>query len=83
MSISSSSSLREVVISDGLRRIENSAFYECSSLLSITIPSTVDDIDMGTFSYCNSLREVVLRDGLKKIKAIAIRGCTSSVYPTR
>ena len=39
-------------------------------LQSITIPSTVSEIGVGTFRYCNNLREVVLKDGIKRINRV-------------
>ena len=69
--------LREVILNDGLIEIGDCAFYGCESLESITIPSTVEEIDQQAFISCNSLREVVLSDGLKKIGQFAFQSCTS------
>ena len=57
--------------------IGNSAFYGCSSLESITIPSTVISIGGETFRGCISLTEVVLNDAIETIAQNAFDGCSS------
>ena len=70
--------LREVVFNDGLQKIGSKAFYYCTSLSSITLPSTVTEIDTWAFGRCN-LRGVVLNDGLRKIGWYAFYGCSTSL----
>ena len=53
------------------------SFRNCTSLSSITLPSTVTEIDNFAFSVCYNLREVVLNEGLQKIGAYAFWNCTS------
>ena len=43
--------------------IGNSAFYDCSSLTSITIPEGVTSIGDYAFDNCTSLKEVTFEDG--------------------
>ena len=69
--------LREVVLSDRLKKVGQFAFQSCKSLQSITIPSTVTEIDRYAFSFCPNLRELVLSEGLQKIGDNAFHGCTS------
>ena len=63
------------MLNEGLQKIENDVFHDCESLQSITIPSTVSEIDHNAFRCCTNLRDVVLNDGLKKIKSHAFVGC--------
>jgi serine/threonine protein kinase len=59
------------------RRIEKSAFLECSSLARITIPASVEEIGELCFSGCSSL-SVIVFDGascLKEIHARAFQSC--------
>ena len=70
-------SLREVVLNDGLREIGVCAFQGCVSLQKITIPSTVTKIGADAFNDCVSLREVVLNEGLQKIGWQAFFNCRS------
>ena len=69
--------LREVVFNDGLQKIGHSAFDHCTSLSSITLPSTVTEISAYAIRHCNNLREVILNDGLQKIGWNAFFKCTS------
>ena len=69
--------LREVVLNDGLKKIEDSIFQNCTALQSITLPSTVDEIGSNAFLVCTSLQDVVLNEGIEMIKEHAFGGCTS------
>ena len=71
------SSLREVLLNDGLKKIEDNIFQECIALQGIAIPCTVTEIGRYAFSCCRSLRDVVISNGLKKIGEYAFGDCTS------
>ena len=61
------------------------AFYVCRSLSSITLPSTVTEVDCNAFYNCSSLGEVVLRGVPREIGQFAFINCTSLerfVFPT-
>ena len=60
--------LREVELCDGLRRIKSEAFRGCSSLERIVIPSTVEVIERRAFMNCSRLVEVELWSGLTQIE---------------
>lgn len=63
------------MLNEGLQRISNGTFTNCTSLQSIIIPSTVTKIGGTAFSQCENMREVVLNDGLQKIGDLAFCGC--------
>ena len=69
--------LKEVVLNEGLQKIDKKSFDNCTSLERITLPSTVTDIGEDAFYYCNSLREVVLNEGLVNVGENAFNNCTS------
>ena len=58
-----------------LRSIGEDAFYECSSLESLTIPSSVVVIQRNAFIFCQQLRNVKLREGLQIIGVAAFSYC--------
>lgn len=56
--LSSAGNITEIVIPNGVTKIEDYAFNLCSSLSSISIPSTVKYIGKGAFSGCLALENV-------------------------
>ncbi len=58
-------------------KIGNLAFYDCSSLISITIPEGVTAIDEGAFYDCSSLTEITIPEGVTEIGNSAFFGCSS------
>ena len=63
---------------DGLQKIEEEAFTDCTSLDIITLPSTLVEIGNNAFRDCSNLREVTFNDGLQKIGDWAFYNCSSS-----
>ena len=57
--------------------IGNAAFSGCSSLTSITIPSSVISIDPEAFMECTNLRTVTFSEGIRSIDMSVFSGCTS------
>ncbi|MBQ7914152.1 MAG: leucine-rich repeat protein, partial [Clostridia bacterium] len=54
--------LKNAYIQDGVTSICSYAFYDCSSLASITIPDGVTSIGEYAFRYCSSLTSVYITD---------------------
>ncbi len=66
--------LDNISIPEGVTRIEGSAFASCSSLKSITFPSTLEFIGGWTFYWC-PLVNVVLPNKIKTIEDEAFGTC--------
>ena len=56
------------------------AFYGCSDLTAVTIPSTVTSVTTSSFRGCTSLGVLNITDGLKKIESNAFLGCSRLNY---
>ncbi len=55
-------------IGEGITRIGNDAFADCSALRSIDIPGNVKSIGMFAFGGCYRLEEITLNEGLEVIE---------------
>ena len=56
--------------------IEKSAFYECTSLTSITIPNSVTSIGYEAFCRCTGLTSITIPNSVTSIGGSAFYGCT-------
>ena len=74
---SSRSSIKTVIIEDGVTSIGNYAFYWCESLTSITIPNSVTSIGDGAFLGCSSLTSVTIPNSVTSIGDGAFGSCIS------
>ena len=59
-----------------LMTIGAGAFFNCTSLQTVSIPNGVTNIADSAFSYCSSLVSVLMPTTLTTIGAQAFRGCT-------
>ncbi|EJK72941.1 hypothetical protein THAOC_05476, partial [Thalassiosira oceanica] len=70
--------LIELQLNEGLQVIGKRAFGKCTALRSVTIPSSVTELDEGAFIDCSNLVEVhFLNEGLQIIGIGAFSGCTA------
>ncbi len=69
--------IKRVVIGEGVTSIGSCAFYDCTSLSSITIPSSVTSIGYSAFWDCTSLISITIPSSVTSIGSYAFYGCTS------
>ena len=69
------STVKSVVISDGVTSIGSRAFSGCTGLASVTIPESVTSIGGGSFYGCNSLKSIIIPDGVTSIEKGTFYGC--------
>ena len=60
-----------------LTTITREAFYDCSSLTSVTIGNNVTEIGSSAFSGCSSLASVTIPNSVTEIGEYAFAGCDS------
>lgn len=66
----------EYVIPDSVMSIEDSAFFKCTELTSITIPNSVTSIGGSAFYGCTGLASVNISNSVTSINDSAFYGCT-------
>ena len=64
-----------LVIPDGVLKIEDMAFKDCKSLLSVWIPKSVVCIGNSAFEGCSNLTTVHISEGVSTIGDNAFKGC--------
>ena len=72
-----STDIKSVIVEEGVTSIGDNAFYDCSSLANLTLPSGLVDIGEIAFAYCTSLENITLPDSVTSIGMTAFNGCSS------
>ena len=68
--------LKEVILSNNIKKIGTSAFWGCESLNTITLPGTIEYI--GSFIFLDSgIRHLVINEGVKDFPNDILRNCKS------
>ena len=60
----------DLIIPDGVKEIDDEAFRDCTSLVSVTIPGSVKEIGDEAFRGCTSLREIQFKGTIAQWQAI-------------
>lgn len=66
--------LKTVTIEDGVE-IQQSAFYGCTNLETVVLPSTIECLDGGVFENCVALTNLTIPEAVNEIVEYAFTGC--------
>ena len=66
-----------IYLTEGRTEIQDYAFFDLSTLKSITLPESLEKIGKAAFMHCSGLESICLPDGVKTIDANAFQQCTN------
>ncbi len=69
--------IKKVVVEKGITYVGTWAFYDCSEMTSVSLPTTLETMGASVFMDCTSLTSVTIPDGVTFISGDFFRGCTS------
>ena len=69
--------ITSATIAEGVTSVGGYAFYNCSSMATVSIPAGVTSIGGSAFYGCSNLANVTIPDGLTTIGSGAFYGCSS------
>lgn len=69
------SSLQEVEVQEGTKKVGNCAFRDCTSLTSVSLPASVEHVEQDAFSGCSSLGIVYTGSKVRTVEAGAFKDC--------
>ena len=68
--------ITSITIEDGITKIGNYAFKDCTLVSDLTLPDGIKEIGYGAFDNCSSLESVSLPASVEKINDAPFYGCT-------
>lgn len=72
-------SLKSIELPDGVEILSISAFHGCSSLTSVSLPSTLKKMGSHCFYGCSSLTNIVIPEGVSEVSRSCFCECPSLV----
>ncbi len=67
--------ITSVVLSEGIKRIGTSVFWNCNKLVDVTLPESINEIGTSAFSGCTSLEKISLPYAITEIGTSAFANC--------
>ena len=71
------SNIKTAIIENGVTKIGNYAFNQCSKLTSVSISSSVETIGQGAFTNCSTLPSVTIPSSVTTISNLAFSNCSA------
>jgi hypothetical protein len=72
-------SLKKIVIPEGVETIPDYAFFNAKYIQTIILPSTIKNIEYWAFRNCEAITSIDVPNGLLSIASGAFNGCTNLV----
>lgn len=72
--------LKSVVLGNGLAAVPYRAFYNCTGLETVTFGANIVTVENDAFSSCSSIKEIVLNAKVQTIKSGAFAYCRSLTH---
>lgn len=67
--------ITDLSVPDTVTKVQNYAFYNCSSLTSVTMPDGVSGVGDYAFTYCSNLTSITIGNGMLRIGSGAFGVC--------
>lgn len=67
--------VEDLVVPEGVKKIENYAFYCCTALKTVTIPDSVETIGDYAFAFCKGMTDLELGENVTAIGDFAFDSC--------
>ncbi len=67
--------IKRAVIGEGITNVGEAAFFDCSNLIEVSLPQSIEKIDSVAFSYCEKLESLTLGPNIKSIGDLAFFEC--------
>ena len=71
------SDIKEVIIHEGLKLIEEEAFCNCRKLTKVRLPDSLEAIHAFAFYGCSSLKQIIIPRNVKYLVIGSFGGCTN------
>ena len=69
--------IKKVVVEKGITYVGTWAFYDCSEMTSVSLPTTLETMGASVFMDCTSLTSVTIPRSVVNVKQDAFSGCTA------
>lgn len=73
----SGTQIKRIVVPEGITKLPDLAFDNCTSLKEIVLPQTLRSVGKYAFRYCTGLKTIDIPDAVQTIGGLAFDGCTN------